>query len=157
METYNYNEALSILTDWCISEGFKDIDLKYSGTSQVDWVINTINEPNSIKIYIKYNDEIKTYVLLHELGHHQLRKNWNNFNRVLPVSANAELNYYKNNKNKYLRRLNYTVSCMEEEFKAWDEGFKLGKKLLIKIDLDNWIKIKTTCLISYMRFYTAKK
>lgn len=157
MEAYNYTEALTILADWAISEGFSDIDLSYSGTSQVDWVKGSINTPKDIKIYVKYDDETKTYVLLHELGHHQLRKNWDYFNIVLPVSAKAELIHFNTRENKFLRRLNYTVSCMEEEFRAWDEGYKLAKKLLIKIDLDKWIKLKTTCLISYMRFYSTKK
>jgi hypothetical protein len=46
---------------------------------------------------------------------------------------------------------------IEEEYKAWDEGYKLGLSLEIRINKDNWNWIKTKCLMSYIRYYGKKK
>ena len=58
---------------------------------------------------------------------------------------------------KYKRRVTYNVSCMEEEFKAWDEGLKLAEKLGIKVNVVKWNELRSKCLISYMRYYSVKK
>jgi Zn-dependent peptidase ImmA (M78 family) len=41
------------------------------------------NTPNSIKIEGNLSYELQTYIFLHELGHHQLRKDWNEFHKIL--------------------------------------------------------------------------
>ena len=61
------------------------------------------------------------------------------------------------NVGKYKRRVTYSVSCMEEEFKAWDEGLKLAEKLDIKINIKKWNEFKSKCLIGYIRYYGTKK
>ena len=125
--------------------------------SYIDWKLKTLNEPSVIRIEGKYPVEIKVYLLLHELGHHQLRKDWSKFKKTLPVAAHAEHIHFVKKVGKYKRRVTYTVSCMEEEFKAWDEGFKLAMKLGIKINDTKWNALKSKCLISYMRYYATKK
>lgn len=153
---YSYKKALDILTDWAIKEGYEDITLDHDGISFIDWKRDTLNSPKNIKIEGKYNSEIKSYILLHELGHHQLRKDWSIFKKKLPVASHAEqLNHFTLD-GRYKRRLAYTVSCMEEEFKAWEEGFKLAGRLGIKINTDRWNDLKAKCLISYMRYYSKK-
>ena len=150
---YSYKKALGVLTEWANKEGFEDISLDYEGMSEIDWIDNSLNEPKHIKIEGNYSSEIKTYTMLHELGHHQLRKDWKAFYNILPAAAHAEKKFIMNNELKYKRRVSYTVACMEEEFKAWDEGFKLAEKLGIKINLKKWNSFKTKCLITYIRYY----
>ena len=156
MGRYSYTKALVTLTEWAKRQGYTDISVDYHDISQIDWV-NTMNTPKSIKIEGKYPIEIKVYLFLHELGHHQLRKNWAKFKKTLPVAAHAEHLHFYRNVGKYKRRVTYSVSCMEEEFKAWDEGQKLAAKLGIKIYMPKWSALKAKCLISYMRYYGAKK
>ena len=72
---YNYTKALRVLTDWAEKEGYTSIIFDHNDISQIDWKKNTLNKPNEIKIQGKYPIELKVYLLLHELGHHQLRKN----------------------------------------------------------------------------------
>jgi hypothetical protein len=153
---YNYTQALGRLTEWAEKEGYTNIIFDHNDISQIDWKENTLNKPSEIKIQGKYPIEIKVYLLLHELGHHQLRKNWGKFTKKLPMAAEAEHIHFMSKDGKYKRRVTYTVSCMEEEFKAWEEGFKLADRLLIKINEKKWNELKAKCLIAYMRYYGAK-
>ena len=157
MGRYSYTKALSTITEWAIKEGYSDITFDHNDTSLIDWEKGTLNVPKKIRIQGKYPIEIKVYVLLHELGHHQLRKDWGRFTKTLPILAHAEQIHFTSKEGKYKRRVTYTVSCMEEEFKAWEEGLKLGVKLGIKIHPQTWNDFKSKCLISYMRYYGSLK
>ena len=142
MGRYNYTMALEKLTNWATKEGYNDITFDYWDISEINWERDSLNKPKHIKIEGKYSKEIKVYLLLHELGHHQLRKDWDKFKRVLPDLAYAEDIHLRMNDIKYKRRVSYTVSCMEEEFKAWEEGLKLGDKFGIRINKEKWDKFK---------------
>lgn len=154
---HSYARDLKTITEWAKNEGFEKISFNYKGISQIGWKNNSLNEPNAIKIESKYPIEIKVYLLLHELGHHQLRKDWDKFEKTLPITAYAEHIHFIKSVDKFKRRVTYTVSCVEEEFKAWEEGMKLGKKLGVKINEDKWNELKSSCLISYIRYYGTKK
>lgn len=156
MGRYSYKNALDILWDWSLKEGFNDIDLTYTGTSQIDWVKDTLNTPKDIKIE-KASYEEQTYVFLHELGHHQLRKNWTKFHKELPTMAMAEEHLHYTSDRKLVRRQNYIVSHLEEEYKAWEEGFILGEKLVIKINMTKWTALKSKCLMTYIRYFASLK
>lgn len=156
MGRYSYKNALDILWDWSLKEGFNDIDLTYTGTSQIDWVKDTLNTPKNIKIE-KASYEEQTYVFLHELGHHQLRKNWTKFQRELPTMALAEERLHYTSDRKLVRRQNYMVSHLEEEYKAWEEGFILGERLGIKINMTKWTALKSKCLMTYIRYFASHK
>lgn len=157
MGRYSYTRALEVLTEWATRQGYNEITFDYHDTSLIDWEKDTLNIPKHIKIEGKYPIEIKVYIFLHELGHHQLRKDWTKFEKTLPVTAHAEHLHFYHNDGKYKRRVTYTVACMEEEFKAWDEGMKLAEKLGIKINMAKWSALKAKCLIQYMRYYSTKK
>lgn len=157
MGRYSYKKALGILNDYAVSEGYANIKFNHNGTSTITWVRNTLNEPKSIYIEGKYGLEIKTYLMLHELGHHQIRKDWRKFKKKLPVVAHAEQVHLELKDKRYKRRNSYIVSSLEEEFLAWDEGFKLGEKLGIRINMDKWIEFKSKCLKSYINYYANLK
>lgn len=150
---YNYTKALAILRDYAIELGFKEVIFDHHETSQVAWNIRTLNTPTKIKIEGKHPVEIKVYLLLHELGHNELRKDWDRFGKLLPVAQQAET-YYDN---KYRRRQAYFVSNLEEEFMAWDEGLKLAERFGIKINRIKWDEYRSKCLMSYIRFYSTLK
>jgi hypothetical protein len=157
MGRYNYTKALDKLTQWAYKEGYKTVTFDHNDISYIDWQTRTLNTPYEIRIQGKYPIEIKVYILLHELGHHILRKDWDEFTRVLPISAYAEHVHFFLNDGKYKRRVQYKVSCMEEEFKAWDEGYKLAGSLEIRINEKKWHDLKSKCLMGYMRYYSTKK
>ena len=149
----DYKKILEILKQWAVNQGYKKITFKHNGISYISWKKKSLNKPNIIKIEGKYDDEIKTYLLLHELGHHQLRKNWSTYKETLPVVAMAEYKQIIKKDNKYRRRTSYYVGCVEEEFKAWDEGYKLSKEFNIKINEKKWNNLKSKCLMGYLRYY----
>lgn len=157
MGRYSYTKALDTLMEWATKQGYTNITLDHHDASQIDWKRNTLNIPKNIKIEGKYSIELKVYLFLHELGHHQLRKDWNKFKKTLPTLAHAEHLHFYRKVGKYKRRVTYTVSCMEEEFKAWDEGYMLAQKMGIRINNEKWVALKAKCLISYMRYYGSKK
>ena len=157
MGRYNYTKALERLKQWAYKEGYETVTFDHNDVSYIDWQLKTLNIPSEIRIQGKFPIEIKVYILLHELGHHILRKDWDKFTKVLPISAHAEHVHFFKNDVKYKRRVQYNVSCMEEEFKAWDEGHKLADRLGIRINEVKWYDFKAKCLMGYMRYYSTKK
>lgn len=157
MGRYSYIKALKLVTEWAKGEGYEDITLDHNDISQIDWKRSTLNSPKNIKIQGKYCNELKLYLMLHELGHHQLRKDWDKFKKKLPITAYAEYANTSKRLGKYKRRVTYSVSCVEEEYKAWDEGYKLGERLGVRINEKKWTSIKAKCLIGYIRYYGTKK
>jgi len=95
--------------------------------------------------------------MLHELGHHELRKDWKKFTNKFPASAYAEEVHLTTRDKKYKRRDSYVVASLEEEFCAWDEGLRLGKKLGIRINIEKWIDFKSKCLKSYIIYFANLK
>jgi hypothetical protein len=157
MGRYNYTRALDKLTQWAYKEGYESITFDHNDVSYINWQLETLNIPSEIRIQGKFPIEIKVYIMLHELGHHILRKDWKMFEKVLPISAHAEHVHFFKNDSKFKRRVQYNVSCMEEEFKAWDEGYKLADRLGIRINEVKWYDFKARCLMGYMRYYSTKK
>lgn len=155
---YSYTKALETVKKWALKEGYEAITFNHH-ESYIDWYRENrqSNIPKVIKIEGKYPIESKVYLLLHELGHHQLRKDWAKFKKTLPIVAFAEHIHIFRNVGKYKRRITYSISCVEEEFKAWEEGYKLAQKLGVKINLKKWNDLKSKCLMTYVRHYGSKK
>ena len=152
---YDFARAFEVLSEYASSEGYK-VDLAYTGISYVKFLKNTLNAPKHIKIEAGSDDELRAYFFLHELGHHELRKDWARFSELLPVSAKAEEEQLASKNGKYVRRVGYYVSSLEEEFMAWAEGLKLAKGLNVDIDEESYFKLKTKCLKLYMNYYAKK-
>ena len=150
-----YIKDLEVLSKYASSEGYI-VDLEHTGISYVKFLKDTLNSPKHIKIESGSDDEIRLYYLLHELGHHELRKDWGRFSELLPISAKAEEDMLTEDCTKYARRVNYLISSLEEEFLAWSEGLRLSKRLNIVINEDNWFKLKTKCLKLYVNYYAKK-
>lgn len=147
---YSYENAMSVLIEYAKNQGFKDVELNFDDVSMVTW--DDLNTPDTIRIEEKQPIEMKVYILLHELGHHELRKDWGKFEQEMRIIAKAEmLKEYK-----LKRRIGYYVSCLEEEYMSWDSGYLLGKSLGIEINEDKWLELKNKCLMGYIRFFGKK-
>jgi hypothetical protein len=68
-----------------------------------------------------------------------------------------EENIMNSKVNNYSRTQSYCIDVIEEEFKAWEYGLKLAKKLDIKINMTRWVKFKGECLMSYIKHYGKPK
>lgn len=157
MSRYSYKRALNQLKEYAVGEGYMLVTYNYTGISKITWNRSTLNEPNSIYIEGRHGLEIKTYLMLHELGHHEIRKNWKKFMRRFPASAKAEQVHLETRDTKYKRRDSYVVASLEEEFMAWEEGLRLGNKLGIRVNMDKFIDFKSKCLKSYINYFANLK
>lgn len=144
-----YKESLDKLTQYVEGQGFK-VNLEYNGVSTIIW--DGLNKPDVINIESGYSDENKVYLMLHEIGHNELRKKWKNYEKKFPIGSHAESVPEK----KFKRRIGYYVSCLEEEFVAWNKGLEIAKKLDITIRQEEWDKLKNKCLMSYIRYFGKK-
>jgi len=158
MGHYSYTNALDMLIEWAESEGFKDISLNYTDVSLINWKDKTLNVPDIIRIEKNHTKETMVYLFLHELGHNELRKDWKRYGIEFPILAEAEEFELLHPKDySHRRRLGYVASEIEEEFRAWAEGLRLGLELGIRIDIDKWHKLKHKSVMSYIRHYGSKK
>lgn len=152
---YSYKKALEQLKRYALHEGYKKVVLNHNDVSNITWDGLSLNEPEGIYIEGNHPIEIKTYLFLHELGHHILRRNWDKFKDKFPIQAYAEQVSIRKNDKKYLRRTSYVVSSLEEEFTAWEEGYKLANRLGIKVNKDKWNDLKTRCMRTYINYYAT--
>lgn len=143
-----YKKSIKVLIEYAEKQGFKVV-MNHDDISEIKWF--ELNKPKMIKIQSK-TIEYQVYEFLHELGHHELRKNWSDYKQVLPTVAYAE----SVKPSKYKRRNDYYVSSLEEEYKAWDKGLELADQLGIKIKKTKWNTLKTKCLMSYIRYFGKK-
>lgn len=156
MGRFSYTRALETLVEFAYKQGFSKIDLEHN-ESLMSWETRTLNFPKAIKVDGSYNNEIKTYLFLHELGHYELRKDWELFGHILPNVHEAETTKFIYGDKNIIKRNLYIVSAIEEEYKAWDAGYELGIRLGIRIHKESWDWIRTKCLMSYIRYYGRKK
>lgn len=155
---YSYKKALDVLIEYAHEEGFKEVDLSYSGISAVyNNHLEPYWTPTRIKIEGKYNYEHQVYLMLHELGHHELRKDADVFAERFPILYKAEDHTSRTYNRNFRRRKSYFVESFKEEYTAWDEGLILAEYFEIPINHERWSKLKTECLLAYMRYYSHLK
>ena len=154
---YSYKKALETLTAYAYSEGYSHVSLEHKGISCMYWRPKTLNTPYKILIQSDKSLEIKSYLFLHELGHHELRKNWDEFELRMPTVAYAEYMAVNYKDYRYKRRKSYIVASLEEEYLAWDEALKLAETLGLWVDMDKWVELKSMCLKSYIVYYSTLK
>lgn len=145
-----WEKALAKLTKWAKNNGFKHIDLNYDGESYIQWFM--VNQPYEIRIEKRCSNENKVYYFLHELGHHKLRGNLDDYKKRYPLMLKAELSEGRA-KSNLLRMNEYKVSDIGEEFEAWDEARLLADRLKIRINKKNFEALRVKSLMSYIRFY----
>jgi hypothetical protein len=140
---YSYTKALNELKEYAISLGFKTIRLDSEVGTYISWYQSTISIEKNVPV------EVKVYLMLHELGHNELRKDDASYKKQLPLVHYAESVL----EGKYMRRRGYKVSKLEEEFLAWVAGYALAERMGIKINDVKWHSLRTKCLSTYIRFF----
>ena len=91
----------------------------------------------------------KTCTLLHESGHvlvYNARKRGRKKERRIAGSTLRES--YTLGSSRAADR----ISIINEEVEAWDRGERLGARLSIRIHRPTYIKIRSRCLMSYVRW-----
>jgi len=97
-------------------------------------------EENFIIIDSAQNKEIQMFSLLHEVGHHIVRKD-NKYNINFPYGFKL--------KNKSISR---RVDVMREEVIAWENGRLLAQKLEINLNEKKWHNFMKKNLFDYIKW-----
>jgi hypothetical protein len=153
---YPYKQAREILAQYAYDEGFESVVFDHNDISVLaNSHLDPIYIPRKIKIEGKYNYELQTYLMLHELGHHELRKDWEVFGERFSITVKAEQHNKRGYSRNFRRRKEYFVEAFEEEYTAWNEGLVLAEVHGIPINFERWNKLRTECLFAYMKYYST--
>lgn len=129
----SFIKKLQKISNWCDSKG---IGLQFSG-KQCE-----VNENGIININLKCTPETQVYSLLHECGH------------VLIGQTNKKFdNGYSTNDPNMKKSLLHRTDVLYEECEAWHRGWKLSKRLGIKLNKLAYDRYKTQCLKTYVRWF----
>ena len=132
-------DALSIndlerVVAWCESKG---VSVAFSTKEAAAFDSNT----NTITVSGRLSPERQLHVLLHECGHVLVGDN-PRFSAGYPTLPE------KGEKLSFSNRL----ACLEEEIEAWNRGWKLGKRLRLRLDPVAFERTRTECLKTYVKW-----
>ena len=119
--------------------------LGYTVVEDVDCVDCCKSDSKVIEIYSLNGVESRLFALLHECGHALIRKNWTKFKTQYPAHAEHDGDGRKETKR-------FKISTLEEEFEAWKRGWKLAKRLNLKLDKDAYTKHKNKYIMTYVKW-----
>ena len=119
--------------------------LGYTVIEDADCVDCCKSDSKVIEIYSLNGVESRLFALLHECGHALIRKNWTKFKAQYPAHAEHDGDGRKETKR-------FKISTLEEEFEAWKRGWKLAKRLNLKLDKDAYIKHKNKYIMTYVKW-----
>ncbi len=98
-------------------------------------------------------------IVLHEIGHILLSEdinykiNYRYSSRIL--EENSFLDSEKLHK-IYSKNRNYRIDLLNEEFDAWRKGYEFAKDNNIKINKNNFSKVKNKCLYMYIKWVVSE-
>lgn len=144
---YSYKKDLVKLIEWVKINLSCDVILNHDDASCV--IFDEDAKPKKIFIENSFSNEKKIFLLLHEIGHCMLRLDWGYFSLVL-----GYLHEFESGKISRVNKINYYVSCLEEEYKAWEIGYTMGLALGVNINIVKWDSFKSKCIMGYMLYYS---
>jgi len=128
-------EDMATTIDWCAKRGVKVFFVKKrSGTYHVGLKMVTI-----ASTFSPVNQSI---ILLHELGHH-----------LIGCDADDERfgpGYPRQWIPSSHKEFKHRLACLEEEFEAWNRGWKLSKRLDLHLTREELDAFRVKCLRSYV-------
>ena len=125
--------------------GYAEDTLGYTVIEDPEFVDCCRSDANIIEIYSLNGVESRLFALLHECGHALIRKNWTKFKTEFPAHAEHDGDGRKETKS-------LKISTLEEEFEAWKRGWKLSKRLNLRLDKDSYEKHKNKYVMTYIKW-----
>ena len=125
------------ITKWVESQGFT---VRFSKCDEVNYT------DREITLHHSQNKDKMIYSFLHECGHiivsnkKSYKKNFKILNK-----AHIDGRHTKGNLFKYKQ--------LREEILAWEKGFKLSKRLGIKINKEEYDKYASVCFKTYIKYH----
>lgn len=138
----DWKAQINKVSNFCKKKDFvvKFLECKY-GCSHVSF------EDREIYIHNRCTPERMFYCLLHELGHVLIHEN--------QYSYSQNLGFAHNNFSK--QSLTRKIAEVEEEFHAWQIGYKKAKHMRLKINKVEYEKFKASYLSTYMEWAIDRK
>lgn len=128
---------MEITTAWARARGVKVFFIKtQSGTYHVGLKMVTLSNTLS---YVN-----QSIVLLHELGHHLVGHDADN--------ERFGQGYPRQNIPSVHKEFRHRLACVEEEFEAWNRGWKLSRRLDLRLERSEFDDYRIKCLRSYMKW-----
>lgn len=92
--------------------------------------------------------EKQLYYLLHECGHHLIgfKEHDERFGMGYPKVDDPDHN----------GTFHHRFACLEEEIEAWNRGWRLAKRLRLRLSRQDFDKVRLECLKSYVRWANGR-
>jgi len=135
-------DSLDMLTDWAISKGYSvDFDRRGHNCICYETKIIEINNTSSLRDQVFY--------LLHECGHVLIFENgffWD---------FNIRNKYHVNEPEVEADNRKYKIFTVAEEIEAWQRGYRLAKKLNIRIDKSELEEYMHKAIKKYLKWASS--
>lgn len=128
--------ALETLVDWCNQRGIEVIFCRRQGGIYYP-------EDKRIKINGRLRPEKQVFFLLHECGHHLIgdKEKHERFGMGYPQDDPD-----------VKRTFHHRCDIVDEEFEAWYRGFKLARRLKLRINKQRFDRTRSEMLKSYFKW-----
>jgi len=132
---------LKTVVEWCNSKG---IQVHFGKKAGGVYDANTKN----IVITSHSSPEKQLYYLLHECGHHLIgfTEHHERFGMGYPQTETPGAN----------QTFHHRLACLEEEIEAWQRGWKLSKRLKLKIRREEFDELRLECLKTYVQWSNTR-
>lgn len=132
---------LSRVVEWCSQKNIAVVFGKKPG-GQYDTISRTIT------IACRAAPEKQLYYLLHECGHHLIghKEHDERFGMGYPKVEDPDHN----------GTFHHRFACLEEEIEAWHRGWRLAKRLRLRMDRAEFDHVRLECLRSYVQWANGR-
>jgi hypothetical protein len=134
-------DKMKTVVDWCAS---KNLEVKFGKKPGAQYDASS----RTIILAGRTAPEKQLYYLLHECGHHLIGNEelHERFGLGYPFVEDPIVN----------TTFHHRVACLEEEIEAWHRGWRLSKRLRLKLDRDEFDKVRIACLRTYIRWANGR-
>lgn len=132
---------LARVTEWCASKSLTVVFGKKPG-GQYDTLSRTIT------IACRAAPERQLFYLLHECGHHLIgfKEHDERFGLGYPKTEDPDWN----------GTFDHRFACLEEEIEAWHRGWRLARRLRLRIPRADFDRVRLECLRSYVQWVNGR-
>lgn len=124
------------IKDWVDERGFT---LRFSKSDFVDY------DKKEVVLLRNQTEKNLLYSALHECGHVIIGTRKSYYKKYKAIAkASMDARHEKSDVYKYAR--------FREEIDAWEEGYKLSKKLSLDIDKEDYDKYASKCFKTYIKY-----
>jgi len=133
-------EALRVVVEWCRARSLVVEFRRRSGGGYHP-------DDRTIRISGRASPRVQSFILMHECGHYLI-------GRPKQPHERFGMGYARANDPAVNRLVHHRLDVLEEEFEAWDRGWRLGIRTgaVSEVDKKEYDEVRTSYLYSYVRW-----